>query len=58
MIYIHYCNHCSKFHMLNGHKSTCPICGHNMAEAKIAFIDFTKLTEKEREIYKLSMTKK
>ena len=58
MIYIHYCNHCSKFHMLNGHKSICPICGESMAEAQIAFTDFAKLSEKERELYKRSMAKK
>lgn len=58
MIYIHYCDHCSKFHMLNGHKIVCPICGHNTVEAKIAFTDFAKLSEEERELYKLSMAKK
>ena len=58
MIYIHYCHHCSRFHMLNGHKSECPICGQNTVEAPIAFTDFAKLSEKEREIYKLSLAKK
>lgn len=41
--------------MLNGHKSDCPICGEKTIEAQIAFTDFVKLSEKERELYKLSV---
>lgn len=58
MIYIHYCEQCLKFHMLNGHKSKCPICNQAIVEAKIAFTDFAKLTENERELYRLSMSEK
>ena len=55
MIYIHYCKRCSRFHMLNGHKSACPICGRKTIEAQIAFTDFVKLSERERELYKVTV---
>lgn len=52
MIYIHYCSDCSRFHMLNGHKNLCPVCNHQMIEAKMPFVEFSHLTHEEREQYK------
>ena len=54
MIYIHFCKRCARFHMRNGHKNNCPICGKKTVEANMSFIDFVQLSESEREVYKVS----
>ncbi|MBO6015620.1 MAG: hypothetical protein J6P60_03420 [Lachnospiraceae bacterium] len=55
MIYIHYCKRCARFHMRSGHKTRCPICGRKTVEAPIPFTDFVKLSERERENYKVTL---
>ena len=58
MIYIHFCKRCARFHMLNGHKDDCPICGRKTVEAQMSFLDFVKMSESEREMYKVTMLTK
>ena len=36
MMYIHYCRHCKRIHMLNGHKKYCPACRGHLNELKIS----------------------
>ena len=52
MLYIHLCNDCNRFHILNGHKSKCPICDATMQEMKLDFMHYVQMNEKEREAYK------
>lgn len=37
MMYIHYCTHCDRIHMLNGHKTSCPACGQPLKELSVSF---------------------
>lgn len=52
MLYIHLCNHCSRFHILNGHKTHCPICDNFLQEMKLDFLKYAQMNEEERECYK------
>lgn len=58
MIYIHFCKRCARFHMRNGHKDDCPICGKKTIEVQISYMEFVELTESEREMYKVSLLTK
>ena len=49
MMYIHFCRTCSRFHILNGHKMTCPACHDALTEMRIAYMDFIQLPINERE---------
>ncbi len=51
MMYMHYCKNCDHFHMLNGHKHSCPGCGGALFELSISFLDFTQMDADERERY-------
>ena len=50
MLYIHLCNDCNRFHILNGHKSKCPICDATMQEMKLDFMHYVQMNEKERDL--------
>lgn len=52
MLYIHLCNHCNRFHILNGHKAHCPICDGKLQEMKLDFLHYAQMDEAERESYK------
>ncbi len=52
MLYIHLCSHCNRFHILNGHKTHCPICDNSLQEMKLDFLKYTQMNEEERECYK------
>ena len=39
MMYIHYCRHCKRIHMLNGHKKYCPACRGHLNELKISYLN-------------------
>ena len=32
MMYLHFCKNCSRIHMLNGHKMSCPKCSTPLKE--------------------------
>ena len=49
MMYIHYCKNCSRFHILNGHKLTCPACHNSLTEMRMPYMDYVNMTTKERE---------
>lgn len=51
MMYIHYCIHCDRIHMLNGHKASCPACGQPLKELSVSFSEFTNMDAKERDLY-------
>jgi len=52
MMYIHYCRNCDRIHMLNGHKGSCPACGHSLKELPVSFLEFTNMNTQERDLYK------
>ena len=43
MMYIHYCRHCKRIHMLNGHKKYCPACRGHLNELKISYLKYVNL---------------
>jgi len=49
MMYIHYCATCHHIHMLNGHKTQCPICEKTLKEMDMTYMDYVHLLPKERE---------
>ncbi len=49
MMYIHYCKTCSRFHILNGHKLTCPACHDSLTEMRMPYMDYINMNSKERE---------
>ena len=48
MMYIHYCRNCTRIHMLNGHKITCPKCKHSLSELKMPYTDYVTMNAAER----------
>ena len=48
MMYIHYCQNCSRLHILNGHKPLCPACEQKLLELKIPYLSFVELSIAER----------
>ena len=51
MMYIHYCTHCDRIHMLNGHKTSCAACGQPLKELSVSFLEFTNMDAQERDLY-------
>lgn len=49
MMYIHFCNQCSRFHILNGHKLNCPACNNSLTEMRMPYMDYINMTAGERE---------
>ena len=54
MMYMHYCPHCKRMFMLNGHHLACPKCLDIITELKISFVDYVKLDIEERAEFKRS----
>lgn len=48
MLYMHYCSHCQRLHILNGHKKFCPGCENNLTELKLSCMDYVKMDENAR----------
>ena len=48
MMYIHYCRHCKRIHMLNGHKKYCPACRGHLNELKISYLKYVNLAPADR----------
>jgi len=49
MMYIHFCKNCSRFHMLNGHKMTCPACGNPLFEMRMPYMDYVNMNTSQRQ---------
>ena len=49
MMYIHYCRHCQRIHILNGHKYYCPRCKGHLVELKISYMKYVNLDRDERQ---------
>lgn len=52
MMYMHYCPHCKRMFMLNGHKLICPKCENSISELKISYLDYVNLDMDERVSFK------
>lgn len=50
MMYMHYCKHCSRIHMLNGHKMCCPRCENTLTELRIPYIEFVYMDPEARRV--------
>lgn len=48
MMYIHYCKTCTRFHILNGHKQTCPACQNSLREMRMPYMDYVNLSKEAR----------
>lgn len=48
-MYVHFCKNCSRFHLLNGHKLTCPSCKGPLCEMRMSYMDYVNLSAGERE---------
>ena len=49
MMYVHFCRNCSRFHLLNGHKQSCPACSSPLTEMRMPYMDYINMTTNERE---------
>ena len=49
MMYIHFCRKCSRFHILNGHKLTCPACHDSLTEMRMPYMDYVNMSSSQRE---------
>ena len=52
MMYIHYCKHCNRIFMLNGHKMICPKCTDPLTELQISYLDYVDLDMEQRQAFK------
>lgn len=48
MMYIHYCKHCDRIHMLSGHKFNCPACADTLTELPLSFLEYENMDEAAR----------
>lgn len=49
MMYIHYCSHCHRLHMLNGHKILCPSCDSDLTELKLPYLTYVEMSADDRQ---------
>ena len=49
MMYVHFCRNCSRFHLLNGHKLSCPACNTPLTEMRMPYMDYINMTSAERD---------
>lgn len=49
MMYIHFCRKCARFHILNGHKMTCPACHDSLTEMRMPYMDYINMSLPERD---------
>lgn len=49
MMYVHFCHNCSRFHLLNGHKQSCPACSNSLTEMRMPYMDYINMTSGERD---------
>ena len=49
MMYIHFCNNCFRFHILNGHKMVCPACRGSLTEMRMTYMDFVNMSQEDRD---------
>lgn len=49
MMYIHFCKNCSRFHMLNGHKQSCPACKERLYEMRMPYMEYVNMSVSQRE---------
>ena len=49
MMYVHFCRNCSRFHLLNGHKLSCPACSNSLTEMRMPYMDYINMTSVERD---------
>lgn len=52
MMYMHYCKHCHRIHMLNGHKINCPKCAQSLVELRTPYMTYVNMDMEERNAYK------
>lgn len=52
MMYMHYCKHCHRIHMLNGHKMNCPKCSDALTELRIPYMTYVDMDLEEREVFR------
>ena len=52
MMYNHYCRHCKRIHMLNGHKKYCPACRGHLNELKISYLKYVNLAPADRRAFR------
>lgn len=52
MLYMHYCKHCQRVHLLNGHKQLCPKCEETLTELRIPYMDYVNMDMQEREEFR------
>lgn len=50
-MYLHYCKNCSRIHMLNGHKMTCPKCSQPLTELQMSYLDYIAMTKDQRTLF-------
>lgn len=51
MMYMHFCKHCNRIHILNGHKTDCPTCNASLVELAISLQEFSNMNAGERAAY-------
>jgi len=56
MMYMHYCKHCQKVHILNGHKTNCPKCDGALSELQVSYLDYIQMTKAERKCFEQNLT--
>ena len=53
MMYMHYCQHCHRVHMLNGHKQFCPKCHQRITELKLSYLDYVSMDATQSTTYRM-----
>lgn len=51
MMYLHFCKNCSRIHILNGHKMTCPKCQLPLKELQMSYLEYLSLSPTERQLF-------
>lgn len=54
-MYIHYCKHCQRIHILNGHKNYCPGCKGHLTELKISYMKYVNFDKTQRQALRIRL---
>lgn len=51
MMYLHFCQTCSRIHILNGHKMFCPKCNSSLKELQMSYLEYLSLPSDKRQSF-------
>ncbi len=48
MLYLHFCFHCNRLHLLSGHRTYCPACDTVLQELSVSYEQYIRMNALQR----------